>query len=69
MQDLTTKAGLAREADIDPRNPALNDLQPVGELKLRGNNAVKVYDRKEAVETLAKLLADAQKKFENEEKK
>jgi hypothetical protein len=63
MQDLTTKAGLAREADIDPRNPVLNDLQPVGELKLRGNNAIKVYNRQEAIETLAKLLAEAAAKY------
>jgi hypothetical protein len=57
MQDLTTKAGLAREADIDPRNPILDALQPVGELKVRGNHAVKVYDRKQAAAQLVKLTA------------
>jgi hypothetical protein len=63
MHDLTTKAGLAREADIDPRNPVLDALEPVGQIKLRDPHPVKVYDRSQAVKELAKLLAEAQAKY------
>jgi hypothetical protein len=59
---LTTKAELARQAGIDARNPVLEALDHVAELKLRGPKPVKVYDKAEAVKELAKLLMEAAKR-------
>ena len=63
---LTTKAELAREAGIDARNPVLEALEPVAQIKLRGSKPVKVYDKAEAAKELAKLLLEsAQRNSEN----
>ena len=66
MQDLSTKAGIARETDLDPRNPLLDALEPVGQIKLRGAQPVKVYDRQEAIATIAKALREAAAKYSKE---
>jgi hypothetical protein len=55
-QTLTTKAELARQAGIDQRNPVLDELEPVAEIKLRGPKPVKVYDKAQAINELAALL-------------
>ena len=64
---LTTKAELARQAGIDARNPVLDELEPVAEIKLRGPKPVKVYDKAQAIKELAALLMAAASKHSNEQ--
>jgi hypothetical protein len=63
---LTTKAELARQAGIDARNPVLDELEPVAEIKLRGPKPVKVYDKAQAIKELAALLMEAASKHSND---
>ena len=48
MHDFTTKAELAREHGLDQRDPRLQQLEPAGQVKLRGNQTIKLYDNAEA---------------------
>ena len=56
MQDFTTKAKLAREHGLDQRDPRLQRLEPVGQVKLRGGQPVKLYNREEAKRVIAAVL-------------
>jgi hypothetical protein len=56
MQDFTTRAELAREHGLDQRDPRLKQLQPAGQVKLRGNQTIKLYDRSEAKRILSEAL-------------
>jgi hypothetical protein len=63
MQDFTTKAELAREHGLDQRDPRLQKLEAAGQVKLRGGQPVKLYNREEAKKILAKALEDAAEKY------
>jgi hypothetical protein len=59
LPTLLTKAALARESGVDPRNKALSDLEPVAQVKLSGNKLVPLYDRNKAIADLAARLMAA----------
>jgi hypothetical protein len=63
LPTFTTKAELARQNNLDTRNPILAALEDhtVGQVKLRGSDPVKVYDRERAQAALAQALAIAAK--------
>jgi hypothetical protein len=56
IQDFTTKAELAREHGLDQRDPRLQRPEPAGQVKLRGGQPVKLYDRNEAKRILAEAI-------------
>ena len=59
MQDFTTKAELAREHGLDQRDPRLQQLEPAGQVKLRGGQQVKLYNKEEAKRVIAEALREA----------
>lgn len=63
MQDFTTRAALAREHGLDQRDPRLDNLQPAGQVQLRGSNPVKLYNREEAKRILVEALNEANAKY------
>jgi hypothetical protein len=63
MQDFTTKAELAREHGLDQRDPRLQKLEAAGQVKLRGGQTVKLYDREEAKRIIAEALREAAEKY------
>ena len=63
MQDFTTKAELAREHGLDQRDPRLQTLEAAGQVKLRGSQPVKLYNRDEAKRILAEALREAAEKY------
>ena len=67
MQDFTTRAELAREHGLDQRDPRLQQLEAAGQVKLRGGQSVKLYNREEAKKILAKALKDAAEKYSQED--
>jgi hypothetical protein len=66
MQEFTTRAELAREHGLDQRDPRLQQLEPAGQVKLRGGQPVKLYNREEVKQALAKSLQEAAEKFSKE---
>jgi hypothetical protein len=66
MQDFTTKAELAREHGLDQRDPRLQQLEPAGQVKLRGGQPVKLYNREEARRVIAGALREAAEKYARE---
>lgn len=62
MQDFTTKAELAREHGLDQRDPRLQRLEPAGQVKLRGNQTIKLYNREEAKRVIAAALLEGSRR-------
>jgi hypothetical protein len=56
MQELTTRSELAREHGLDQRDPRLKQLEPIGQVKLRGGQPVKIYSKAEAKRIIAEAL-------------
>lgn len=63
MQEFTTKAELAREHGLDQRDPRLQQLEAAGQVKLRGGQPVKLYNREEAKRVLAAALREAAARY------
>ena len=63
MQEFTTRAELAREHGLDQRDPRLGNLEPAGQVKLRGGQPVKLYNRDEAKRMLVEALREANEKY------
>jgi hypothetical protein len=59
LPTLSTRADLARTAGLDPRNKALEDLEPVAQVQLSGKKMLPLYDRQKAVAELAARLVEA----------
>jgi hypothetical protein len=63
MQDFPTKAELAREHGLHQRDPRLQQLEPAGQVKLRGGQPVKLYNREDAKRILIDALREAVEKY------
>jgi hypothetical protein len=68
MQEFTTKAELAREHGLDQRDPRLQQLEPAGQVKLRGGQPVKLYNREDAKRILVDALTEASERYSNDQK-
>ena len=62
MQDFTTRAELAREHGLDQRDPRLKQLEAYGQVRLRGGQTVKLYDREEAKRVIAAALLEGSRR-------
>jgi hypothetical protein len=63
MSEFTTKAELTRENGLDQRNPLLQRLEAAGQVRLRGSQSVKLYDKATAKAQLAAALREAAEKY------
>lgn len=68
MQEFTTKAELARESGIDQRDPRLKNLEPDGQVKLRGGKPIFIYDKAEAKRVIMAELKAAAERYSKESK-
>lgn len=62
MQDFTTRAELAREHGLDQRDPRLQHLEPLGQVKLRGNQKIFIYNKDEAKRVIAAALLEGSRR-------
>lgn len=62
MQELTTRAQLARESGLDSRDQILDSLEPAAQVKLRGVKPVKLYSREEAIKVISAALLEGSKR-------
>jgi hypothetical protein len=63
----STRADLARTLGVDPRNKALDYIDPVTRVKLSGEKLVNLYDREAIIAGMVETMKAAVKRFAAED--
>jgi hypothetical protein len=63
----STRADLARAFGVDPRNKALDTIEPVARVKLSGEKLVNLYDREAIIAGMVETMKAAVKRFARED--